>query len=142
MDELKTTDVLDITATQGIAENDIAENQTQNFPTAPNAEGFYYETPEDKEIGVQTKTYENGSIIKKVLLPISKSTAVARILKAKELKGVRALLGKTFDDDKLQNSIITLSTTIDNEKQTFEFYEDMYLPDYNRILVINKPNFQ
>ncbi|MDI3319991.1 hypothetical protein [Pinibacter soli] len=105
------------------------------YPTTPNAEGFFYESEEDSEIGILTKIYPNGNKIKKVLLPKCGRIAVVRELTGNDNKEIAKFMGK--DVEKYQSASLTIATTIDGQRETFEFFNSLKLKDYNRLLAIH-----
>lgn len=94
-------------------------------------EGFFYENEEDQDMGILTKVHSNGSIVKKTTLPRSGKVAVVRELNAKETKDIQRFMAG--DKDKYLLSAITVATTIDGKKETYEFYEDLKMKDSNRL---------
>jgi hypothetical protein len=113
-------------------ENVIADKEIPAYPTCPDADGFYYESEEDKTLGILTKIYENGSKVKQAVLPQCGKTAVVRELTAKETKDIQRYMGN--DKDAFLMSAITVATTIDGEKQPFEFFDGLKMKDYNRVM--------
>jgi len=102
------------------------------YPTAPDAEGFYFKDTEDEEQAIFSKDYPNGNKIKKTNLPSSGLEAVVRELLGKDTKEITRHMDK--DTERYQMAAITAATTIGGNKQTFEFFENMKLKDFNRLL--------
>lgn len=102
------------------------------YPTAPDAEGFFIESEDDGELGIKTKTYDNGNKIKQTILPKSGKTAQVRELTAKESKDIQRFMGG--DKDKYTTAAITIATLVDGEKQPFEWFEALKMKDYSKLL--------
>lgn len=108
------------------------EVKEQQFPTLPDAEGYYYENQTDLEMGITTKVYENGNKIKSTVLPACGKTAVIRELLARDSKDVARFMDK--DPEKYQMASITVATTLDGEKQPIEVIAVLKMKDYSRLL--------
>ncbi len=101
----------------------------------PFDDGFMYASEDEKSLGIQTKTYDNGSIVKKVKLPHSKRDALVRMLKAKESVEVSRNMDK--DPEKYQMAVITASTTLDGKKAIIEEVKELSFKDYQILMLMN-----
>lgn len=108
------------------------QNATVVYPTAQDAEGFYFESADDQDAGISTKVYENGSRVKQCKLPVSGKMAVIRELRAKDTKEISRFMNK--DAEKYQMAAITVALTLDGSKVPYELVESMLLKDYNRVM--------
>jgi len=98
------------------------KEQATTFPTAPDADGFFYETEDEQEMGIETKIHKNDNKVKRAVLDGGKIAIV------------RELTGK--DQEKYTMSGIAVATTINESKQTYEFFEAMKMKSYNKLLAM------
>lgn len=104
------------------------------YPTAPDAEGFYIEDVEQQEVGVLTKEYENGSKVKKVTLS-NGNTAIIRMLKGRDFVEAKKRMqaDNTLD---METVGMSLATKINDKQQPPEYYlDDLYQNDYIKLLI-------
>lgn len=117
------------------------ESKPKIYPTAPDADGAFFETDADEAMGIITKEYENGNRIKRCLLPQSKKVAQVRELKGKDLVTVQRYMGG--NSELYLAGSIAVSTTIDGQQQTLEFFSELKFKDYGRInAMVQSLNFQ
>jgi len=120
---------------------EISQNNSQSsgegniYPTAPNADGFYYDNAGDELNGVATRRYENGSKVKSVVLPECGKTAVIRSLKAKDTKEIARFMNK--DPEAYMMAAVTVAVTLNGEKQPIEVIAELPLKDYNLLMEMN-----
>jgi hypothetical protein len=99
---------------------------------------FYFEDEADKEMGIQTRDYPNGSKIKQVKLKDGR-IAVCRMLRGKDFKNIQRLTNGNKDE--FQNAIIATSVMIDDKPIVKEDLAEMLFPDYTTLLAISSINF-
>jgi len=68
----------------------------------------------------------------KTLILANGDIAVVRQLKGKDAKEIERYTGKNIEKHKTAS--ITVSTTVNDKKETFEYYEDLLLKDYGRLV--------
>jgi hypothetical protein len=98
------------------------------FPTQPDEQGFFFESVDDQEKGIKTRTHENGRKVKEYVLKDGR-LSVVRSLKGKDNREIKKYMGN--DPDLYVSAGITIATTIDGKKETLEFFEDLDLKEYN-----------
>lgn len=98
-------------------------------------DGFDYTNEDEKALGILTKKYDNGSIVKKAILPHSRQEAQVRMLKAKESIDVSRNMGK--DPEKYQLALIAVSTSIDGKKAIIEEIQELSFKDYQLLILMN-----
>lgn len=106
--------------------------EVKNYPTAADADGFFFENADDEILDIRTKVYDNGNKIKSVLLKSINKTAVVRELIAKETKDIQRYMGG--DKEKYLQAGICTATTIDGNKETFEFFDTIKFKDYQKLM--------
>ena len=109
------------------------KEQATTFPTAPDADGFFYETEDEQEMGIETKIHKNDNKVKRAVLDGGK-IAIVRELTGKDTKDIARFMGK--DQEKYTMSGIAVATTINESKQTYEFFEAMKMKSYNKLLAM------
>ena len=118
------------------------ENQTEQtvtgFPTAANAEGWYYENEGQKALGIETRD-DDGSIFKRVSLSGGR-TAVLRELTGKEMKIAGKIAGR--DQDKVEYAMVALASSITDKdgntvKVVAEDLDNWKARDINRLVAAN-----
>lgn len=107
------------------------EKVVKVYPTPPDQDGFYFETENEEIMGIQTKEYENGNLVKKVPLRKGKFATV-RELDRKELRKVYEIAGGN-DKDRLVSALIAMSTKIDDQELIMEDVLEYKAKDYSRL---------
>ena len=110
----------------------MSEENVLTYPTPPDVDGFFYESEDDFSQDIFTKIYPNGNKIKKTLLPHCKKEAIIRELIARETKEVARYMNK--DPEKYQLACITVSLSLNGEKQPIEDIENLKMKDFTRIM--------
>lgn len=91
---------------------------------------FFFENEEEKAMGIETATYPNGNIVKRVKLSDGRE-AIVRELTGKDMKRSDIIAG-----GKQENAIpalMSLSTKIDGFEIPMEDYDRMKAKDYAKI---------
>lgn len=112
------------------------ENQTAElnpFPK-PLEDGFYYASAEDESLDVATKTYDNGSIVKKIVLK-DKRVAIVREVTGKEVNIARTMAGNNAQNFTM--ALAAVAVKIDDQKITPEELEGLKAKDYLAITAAN-----
>lgn len=108
------------------------ENQTNQDPE------WFFETDDEKESGIETKKYDNGSILKRVKLSDGR-VAVCRRLKGFDMQEItRQMAGKA---ENYQNAVMARSITIDEQKIVVDDITQVWMDDYTLLLSIASINF-
>jgi hypothetical protein len=128
------TPVIQVLDTDGQSNTSESIVTAKVYPTIPDENGYFFENADDDADGIFTKVYANGNKVKKTTLPASKAVAIVHELLGKDTKEIAKFMDK--DPEKYQMASVTVATTIDEKRQTFEFYERMKMKDYNRILAM------
>ena len=103
-----------------------------NYPTLPDADGFYFENENEELLAITTKEYENGNLVKKV--PLKKGRfAIVRELDQKEMKKVREIAGDGKDQQRFSASMIAMCTRIDDKDLIMEDVLEYKAKDFGRI---------
>lgn len=111
------------------------ENSVLVFPTEKDAEGFFFETEAEKELGISTIVYDNGNVTKKATLS-NGSVAVVRTTFGRDNKEIlRRING---DGEDYINGQISVATTIDGKPALFEDIQSMKSKDINKLAVCNQ----
>jgi hypothetical protein len=97
----------------------------------PTEDGYFYEDDTDEALNIETKTYENGRQVKRVVLS-DKSIAIVRELNGAEMEGVSKAINKK-EEGKYLMAVCMFATTINGGKVTMDELEQMRGRDYNRI---------
>jgi len=105
--------------------------EIRNYPTLPDTDGFFIESEDDETLDVFTKVYDNGNKIKRAVLPACGKTAVVRELLGKDTIEIKRFTGDNLDN--YQMAAVTVATTVDGNRQPYEYYEVMKLKDYSRL---------
>lgn len=97
------------------------EETTKQYPTVPNAEGWFFETEAEEENGISTQIDDNDFSSKKFTtkkgqVVVVKEVTAEQIMKAKQIAGIKAKkIPDPTDGDRLQFAMIELTTTIDDK---------------------------
>jgi hypothetical protein len=111
------------------------ETEQVTFPTQQDEQGFFFENADDKEDGILTKQYDNGGKVKKTSLSTGEEVQVRR-LKGRENAEIKKYMGE--DSDKYITAGITVASQVNGKKETFEFFDDLWMSDYNKLTGIYK----
>jgi hypothetical protein len=108
----------------------IKPNQNQSYARSRNriskadrADGYFYEDDTDEALNIETKTYENGRQVKRVVLS-DKSIAIVRELNGAEMEGVSKAINKK-EEGKYLMAVCMFATTINGGKVTMDELEQM-----------------
>jgi hypothetical protein len=101
---------------------------------AGETEKFIYEDEADKEMGVETASYENGGKVKRVTLSDGR-VALVRRLKGRDMKQVEILTGNAREN--ALPALMAVSTKVADRQLTLEEIEDLWAPDYNKLRLAN-----
>lgn len=112
--------------------------ENQNQQTVPDNDGWFYADDADKEMGIETKTYDNGQKMKRGTLSDGRKVMVKRLkgFDAQEIR--RQLDGKS---ENYQGAVIARSTTINDQKIVIEDLNSLWLDDYTKIAAMSDINF-
>ncbi|MBS1776031.1 MAG: hypothetical protein JSS64_07095 [Bacteroidetes bacterium] len=114
----------------------------KGYPSAPDAEGFYFQTEEDESAGILTRDYENGGQVKKVALS-NGTTAIIRKLKGRDFVETKKQIqaDNTLDFETVNMAV---ATTIDGKQQPPEYYlDDLFQGDFSKLIIAySSLNFQ
>lgn len=117
-------------------EGENSESQIEVFPTVANEDGYYYASKEEKDMGVETKDYENGSKTKRLYTSEGKEVVI-RKLKGRDFIETKASLAglKPAQAQKMfEVTNMALATKIAGQGQPPEYYmDDLYQSDYSTI---------
>ena len=103
------------------------------YPTTPDTDGFYLESLQDEFMNVHTKKYDNGSVVKKVLLRNGR-IAIVREMERTEMKRVHSLAGDTStDNDRYTAALIAVCTKIDDQEIIMEDVLEYKAKDFSRL---------
>lgn len=113
-------------------------------PNKPDEDGFYTASETDEQFGITTRQYENGSMVKKVVL----STGAVAIVHM--LKGRHFLQAQKMTQDMKKENIdfeavnMSLAVKIDGEQKPPHFFlDDMKQFDFTKIFMAYQGlNFQ
>jgi phosphoribosylamine-glycine ligase len=108
--------------------------ETINYPTKPDAEGWFVNDEDEAQEKIQTRVYDNNNTVKRVTLSNGKIATVRETI-GKDMKQITMLMNK--DQSKYQLAAITVATTIDGEKQTLEYFEAMKTKDLSKIMLMS-----
>ena len=106
------------------------------YPTIPDADGFYYENEVEFGLDILTKSYENGNMVKKSLLPRCGKTAIVRELLGKDNDIIRNYMGEV--ESLYQYAAITTATLFDGGKLAIDEVRSLKLKDFNRLLIMHQ----
>ena len=109
------------------------ETNEKNYPTAPDANGFYFEDSMDEAREISTKRYDNGNLIKSVRLRQGK-IAIVRELDRKELLKMYEIAGDGGNDNtRVIAAMISLATKIDDKEIIMEDVLEYKAKDFARL---------
>jgi hypothetical protein len=110
------------------------------YPTKPDAEGFFYESDMFEAMGIETKQYENGNTIMRCTLSTG-AVAVCRELKGIDGPMARKIAGGR--EDRYEAALAALATKIDDKEWAMEdLLHKLKMKDYNKVnMMSNKLNF-
>ncbi|MCO5238868.1 MAG: hypothetical protein M9904_02325 [Chitinophagaceae bacterium] len=116
------------------------EETKKVYPTAPDADGWFYENEDEETAGVQTRTYENMSRAKRVFISGNREVMV------RELKGRDfSIIQDITKDGKIGFEAATMSLCVKINDQGYpaEYYmDDLRLGDFSKILIpVGRINF-
>jgi hypothetical protein len=97
-----------------------------------------FENDDDKELGIETKRYDNGQIMKRAKLSDGR-TAVARRLKGFDAREIQKQLNG--DANNYRDAVIARCLTINEQKVVVEDVIQMWMDDYNTVLALASINF-
>lgn len=109
------------------------ETNAQTFPTAPDENGYFFESQQDQEGEIRTKVYDNDNKTKTITLRKGQ-VAVMRELTGKDTKHVQRFMNQ--DQEKYTMAGIAVATSIDGKPETFEFFEALKWKDTNRLIIM------
>lgn len=106
------------------------EQEKKVFPV-DTTDGFQYLDESDETMTVETKTYENGNVVKRVTLSDGRK-AIVRELKAWETEEEAS---KFHQNNKtmVEMAIATIATKINDQPVIFEDIREMKAKDWNKI---------
>lgn len=115
------------------------QNQTNEvFPKAT-TEGFEILNETDAALNIETKQYENGNTVKRIVLS-DKRVAIVRELKGKDMDLTSRI--HRGDDTKFLMAMAVIATKLNDENVTIEDLEEMKGKDYNKIrIAVSQLNF-
>ena len=105
--------------------------EKDNFPSSPDAEGFYFESSDDAEMGVMTRKYENGNLVKRVIDKDGK-VFIVRELSGRDQKHITRFADG--EKEKVVLAGLTVATTVDGKPETFEYFEGMKMKFLNKLV--------
>lgn len=111
------------------------EEKKTTYPTKPGADGFYFENSEEQAIGVETKVYDNGNLVKRAKLSNGK-VAVIRELLGKDNKDIFKTIGDKSDG--FLNASIACATKIDDQPVLMEDIDFMKMKDVNKLTAMHQ----
>lgn len=98
------------------------EETTKQYPTVPNAEGWYYSTEEEENDGILTKVDDTDYATKKFVTKEGDVVKVRELtggetMKAKQIAGIKAKkVADPTDGDRIQYAMVELAVTINDQK--------------------------
>lgn len=107
-------------------------------PDQPGDPVWKFENDDDKEMGIETRRYDNGQIMKRAKLSDGR-IAVARRLKGFDSREIQKVIGS--DANKYRDAVIARCITINEQKVVIEDVEQMWMDDYNTVLALATINF-
>lgn len=127
---------------QGLTQR--GENPVKEYPK-PTTDGFAFLTPADEAMKLESKEYENGNEVIRIVLKKGR-TAIVRELKGSELEKVTKIAtsggGNPQDDDTYVPALIHVCTIIDGVAVMMEDVNEMKAKDYSAIkLAATRLNF-
>lgn len=112
-------------------------DETNNENNLPEPD-WKFEDDADKEMGIETKRYPNGQVLKRCKLSDGRE-AVARRLKGNDGREVSRLTAG--EQDKYRVAIAAMCVTVNGEKVTPEEIDDLWFDDVTRITMLASINF-
>lgn len=103
------------------------------FPTTADDQGYFFDSADDQESGIITKIYDNGNKTKTATLK-GGDIAVMRELTGKDTKNIARFMDK--DNEKYTLSGITVATSINGKPEAIEYFENLKLKDFNRLVLM------
>lgn len=114
--------------------------KSRNYPTAANAEGFFFQDHDEYEMGVETKEYESGSRIKRFKLSDG-TECITRKLRGRDSVDAQEKAGKNKKGEMNQARymlICAAKATKFNDKELLpEELENLWLSDFNKVTAVN-----
>lgn len=107
------------------------------YPTAPDADGFFYATEDEEAFEILTKEYSNGNLVKKTILPRCKKEAVVRETFGRDMDEIGRFVKKDSGQGNQNIAYITVATKIEGKKETYEYFEGLKSKDINRLILMN-----
>lgn len=111
---------------------------TENQPPAEQDAKWFFESEEEKELGIDTAIYPNGQKVKRCTLADGR-VAVVRRLKGKDAKTVSRF--SNGEEERYHLAIMTVSTVIHGQKVTPEELEELWMDDFNKLQAMSVVNF-
>lgn len=104
------------------------------FPTEPSEDGFFYQSEEEKNSGILTKIYDNGSEVKHLELKDGRKASV-RKLKGRDFVETKKRMQNDPAGD-FETINMSVATTIEGKQQPPEFYlDDLFQDDYAKLMI-------
>lgn len=100
----------------------------------PTSDGFFFEDAANETLGIESKEYENGKIVRRVKLS-NGQTAIVRELTGREINQGVQRLATTKED--YQVAMMAIATTIDQKQIVMEDLLEMRGRDFTRLQVAN-----
>lgn len=118
------------------------EKATVSYPTAADAQGWFFENETEQENGISTKEYENGKLVKRLYINRGKTEVILRELAAKDSKQTAAMAGfvdgKKGDAQDLKYATVHLAATFNGEKMPMEEISNLRMKDFSLIMQANE----
>lgn len=99
---------------------------------------WIFENETDKELGIETCHYENGQVCKRARLSDGR-WAESRKLKGSDAKEINRIVAGV--SERYQLAIAAKCLKLDDKPVTVEDIEDMWMDDYNTVMVLAAVNF-
>ena len=130
--------------------NEFVNGFTQTKPMEVNSiglqtdEGWIYANEQDKQTEVWTKKLDDrGNSLKKIILS-NGDEIIARRLKGKDNKEAMKMAGSQSRNkevlanisDEYLPSLIALACTVNGKPQIVDYYNELFLNDYNRVMAL------
>jgi len=103
--------------------------EKKNYPI-DTTDGFYFQDEQDHSMGVETKKYENGNEVKRIVLSDGK-VALVHEMKAWEMEESEKFHGNK--PNQFTMAIATMCTKIDDKRVAFEDLKFMKSKDWLKI---------
>lgn len=118
------------------------KNEEKQYPTLPDEKGFLFENAEEEEEGIATKVYDNGSVVKRVIINRGKTEVIVRELLAKDSKQTAAMAGfvdgKKGSEEDLKYSTIHVACTFNGEKLPMDDIACLKMKDFSLVWKANQ----